>query len=128
MSKEMQMNWLASLAVGIAACAQPACAQDAAIADFYRGKPINWIVGTGEGGGYDLSSRLAAQYISRFIPGSPTVVVRNMPGAGSIAAAEYVFANGPKDGTMLAMFYLVVIIVFVTVLLNFANKRVRRVN
>ncbi len=91
-------------AIAVAACATPALSQDAAIVDFYKGKTITWIVGTGEGGGYDLSSRLAGQYVSRFIPGNPTVVPRNMPGAGSIAAAEFVFANGPKDGTMLAMF------------------------
>ncbi len=74
------------------------------IADFYRGRTITWIIGTGEGGGYDFSSRLALQYLTKHIPGRPTIVPRNMPGAGSIAAAEYVFATGPKDGTMLAMF------------------------
>ena len=79
-------------------------AQGNAIAEFYKGRAINWIVGTGEGGGYDFSSRLAAQHVGKFIPGSPTIVVRNMPGAGSIAAAEYVFVTGPKDGSMLAMF------------------------
>ena len=79
-------------------------AQGNAVADFYKGRAINWIVGTGEGGGYDFSSRLAAQHVSKFIPGNPTIVVRNMPGAGSIAAAEYVFVTGPKDGSMLAMF------------------------
>jgi len=86
------------------AISAPALSQDAAVADFYKGKTITWIIGTGEGGGYDLSSRLAGQYISRFIPDNPNVVPRNMPGAGSIAAAEFVFSNGPKDGTMLAMF------------------------
>lgn len=83
----------------LALAASPALAQD-----HYKGKTITWIVGVGEGGGYDLSSRLAAQHLPRFIPGSPTIVPRNMPGAGSIAAAEFVFTNGPKDGSMLAMF------------------------
>lgn len=85
-------------------CAGGANAQGDAIADFYKSHPITWIIGTGEGGGYDFSSRLAAQHLAKHIPGRPTIVPRNMPGAGSIAAAEYVFTNGPKDGTMLAMF------------------------
>lgn len=91
---------MCAILIGVAT----ANAQEATIADFYKGKTITWIIGTGEGGGYDLSARLAAQHISRFIPGNPTIIPRNMPGAGSIAAAEFVFANGPKDGTMLAMF------------------------
>ena len=75
-----------------------------AVEDFYKGKTISFVIGVGEGGGYDLSSRLVAQYLGAFIPGKPTVVPRNMPGAGSIAAAEYVYSVAPKDGTVLAMF------------------------
>ncbi|MDB5571095.1 MAG: Tripartite-type tricarboxylate transporter, receptor component TctC [Hyphomicrobiales bacterium] len=89
-------------ALALLACAGAACADP--IEDFYKGKQINFIIGVGEGGGYDLSSRLAAQHLSRFIPGNPTIVPRNMPAAGSIAAAEYVYNVAPKDGTTLAMF------------------------
>ncbi len=74
------------------------------IEDFYRGRQIQLIIGVGEGGGYDLSARLAAMHLSKFIPGNPTIVPRNMPAAGSIAAAEYVYNLAPKDGTVLAMF------------------------
>ena len=74
------------------------------IEDFYRGRQIQLIIGVGEGGGYDLSARLAAMHLSKFIPGNPTIVPRNMPAAGSIAAAEYVYSLAPKDGTVLAMF------------------------
>ncbi len=91
------MSALALLAGASAACADP-------IEDFYKGRQIQLIIGVGEGGGYDLSSRLAAQHLSKFIPGNPTIVPRNMPAAGSIAAAEYVYNVAPKDGTILGMF------------------------
>jgi tripartite-type tricarboxylate transporter receptor subunit TctC len=74
------------------------------IEDFYKGKTINFIIGLAEGGGYDLSARLAAQHLGRFIPGHPTIVPRTMPAAGGIAAAEYVYNIAPRDGTVLAMF------------------------
>ena len=74
------------------------------IENFYRGRQIQLIIGVGEGGGYDLSARLAAMHLSKFIPGNPTIVPRNMPAAGSIAAAEYVYNLAPKDGTVLGMF------------------------
>ena len=67
-----------------------------AVEDFYKGKTISFVIGVGEGGGYDLSSRLVAQHLGQFIPGKPTIVPRNMPGAGSIAAAEYVYTVAPK--------------------------------
>ena len=75
-----------------------------AVEDFYKGKTITMIIGLGAGGGYDLSARLVAQHLGDFIPGRPTIGPRNMPSAGSIAAAEYVFNVAPKDGTVLAMF------------------------
>ena len=73
------------------------------VADFYKGKSISFIIGTGEGGGYDLSSRLVAQHLGDFIPGHPRIVPRNMPGAGSIEAAEYAYSVAPRDGTALVM-------------------------
>ncbi|HWG04192.1 MAG TPA: hypothetical protein VG271_04175, partial [Beijerinckiaceae bacterium] len=73
------------------------------VADFYKGKSISFIIGTGEGGGYDLSSRLVAQHLGDFIPGHPRIVPRNMPGAGSIEAAEYAYSVAPRDGTTLVM-------------------------
>ncbi|MDB5595968.1 MAG: Tripartite-type tricarboxylate transporter, receptor component TctC [Hyphomicrobiales bacterium] len=79
-------------------------AQADPVEDFYKGRNINLIIGLGEGGGYDLSARLVAQHLSNFIPGKPTVVPRNMPGAGSIAAAEYVYSIAPRDGTTIALF------------------------
>mgnify|MGYP003344360715 CR=1 FL=1 len=87
--------------------------------DFYRGKTINLVIGTGEGGGYDFSARLVAQFLPDFIPGRPTIVPRNMPGAGSIAAAEYVYNVAPRDG-------LTLLIVQPTFLLEKINDRARK--
>ena len=70
--------------------------------DFYKGKTVNIIVGFGPGGGYDLYARLLSRHLGRNIPGTPNVVVQNMDGAGSVRAANYVYAVAPKDGTAIA--------------------------
>jgi tripartite-type tricarboxylate transporter receptor subunit TctC len=70
--------------------------------DFYAGKTIEMIVGSDVGGGYDIYTRTIARNIGRHIPGNPTVVVKNMPGAGSGRAASYLYSVAPKDGTALA--------------------------
>jgi tripartite-type tricarboxylate transporter receptor subunit TctC len=74
-----------------------------AVADFYRGKQITLIVGYGPGGGYDITARLVARHLGKYIPGNPDVVVQNMPGAGSMRAANYTYVNAPKDGTSFAL-------------------------
>jgi hypothetical protein len=79
----------------------PARAADEA-SDFYRGKTISLIVGFGAGGGYDIYARLLAHYLGNHIAGQPNVVVQNMEGAGSVRAANYVYAVAPKDGTVIA--------------------------
>jgi tripartite-type tricarboxylate transporter receptor subunit TctC len=79
-----------------------ACADD--VADFYRGKQVRLVVGYGTGGGYDVYARLLAKILGRHIPGSPTVIVQNMPGAGSLRAANFIYAGAPKDGTTIATF------------------------
>jgi tripartite-type tricarboxylate transporter receptor subunit TctC len=85
--------------------AMPAAAVQAdAVADFYRGRTVNLVVGYGPAGGYDLCARLVARHIGRYIPGNPTVVVQNMPGAGSLRAANFVYAAAPKDGATIATF------------------------
>jgi len=71
---------------------------------FYKGRQINLIVGYGPGGGYDLTARLLARYIGRFIPGQPFVVVQNMVGAGSMRAANYLYGATPKDGATFGVF------------------------
>jgi tripartite-type tricarboxylate transporter receptor subunit TctC len=70
---------------------------------FYRGKMIYVIVGYAPGGGYDIYGRLLARHLGAHIPGSPNVVVQNMPGAASLTAANYVANIAPKDGTVIAI-------------------------
>ena len=74
------------------------------VADFYKGKTISVIVGAGPAGGYDLSARLVARHLPRFVSGNPNVVVRNMPGASSNLAALHVFNVAARDGSVLGMF------------------------
>src|ERR1700689_3569197 len=75
-----------------------------AVADFYKGRAITLIVGYGPGGGYDLSARLLARHLGRHIPGNPTVVVQNMPGAGSLRVTNYLYTVAPKDGATIGTF------------------------
>ena len=87
------------LAVSLAG-ALPAAAQT----DFYKGKTIELIISTGVGGGLDTNGRILARHLAKHIPGSPTVVPKNMPGAGHIRAANYVYSQAPKDGTTIGTF------------------------
>ena len=63
------------------------------------------IVGYGPGGGYDVYARELARYLGSYIPGNPTVVVQNMPGAGSLVSANYLYGEAAKDGTVIGTFY-----------------------
>jgi tripartite-type tricarboxylate transporter receptor subunit TctC len=72
------------------------------VEEFYRGKTITILVGFTAGGGYDLYARLLGRHMSRHIPGKPAIVVQNMPGAGSMKAAQFVYGVAPKDGLTLA--------------------------
>ena len=88
--------------VAVAAAAILACAAPATAADISAGKTIEWIVGSAPGGGYDIYARVVARHIGRHIPGEPAVIVKNMPGAGSAKAAQYISTIAPKDGTSVA--------------------------
>ena len=80
---------------------RPAAAQP--VADFYRGKTISLLIGVGAGGEYDLQARLVAKYISRYIPGHPTVVAENMTGASGLKMFNYLATVAPHDGTYMGM-------------------------
>jgi tripartite-type tricarboxylate transporter receptor subunit TctC len=82
------------------AAASPADAQDAGA--FYAGKTIDLIVSTGVGGGQDANARVLARHWPKHIPGAPPFVVKNMPGAGHLRAANFLANQAPKDGTVLA--------------------------
>jgi len=88
---------LASLALASQACADT-------VADFYKGRTITLIVGYGSGGGYDLFARLLARHLGRHIPGNPTVVVQNVPGAGSLRATNFLYTVAPRDGATIGSF------------------------
>src|SRR5215813_2740808 len=70
------------------------------IADFYRGKTLRMLIGYGPGGGYDIYGRLVAEFLPRHLPGHPTIIPQNMPGAGSFVAAKFMYDVAPKDGTV----------------------------
>jgi tripartite-type tricarboxylate transporter receptor subunit TctC len=88
-----------SLAICLALLSSQAVAAD----NFYKGKTIVFIIGSAPGGGYDTYSRLLANHIGEQLEGRPRVVPQNMPGAGSIRAANYLFNSAPKDGTAIGM-------------------------
>jgi tripartite-type tricarboxylate transporter receptor subunit TctC len=93
-------NWLSPVLVVTVAClaATAAPGQDTVEA-FYRGKTVTITVGSAVGGGYDSYARLVARHLGRQIPGNPTIVVQNIPGAGSNKAASFVALQARKDGT-----------------------------
>src|SRR5262245_15985721 len=78
-----------SVALTVCAAAVPARAD--AVSDFYTGKTLTLVIGYAPGGGYDLYARMLGRHIGRHIPGKPQVVVQNMPGAGSIKAANFLY-------------------------------------
>jgi tripartite-type tricarboxylate transporter receptor subunit TctC len=93
---------VAAAAVALAV-ALPLAAQAQSIEDFYRGKQLNMVIGYPTGGSNDIYARAVARHIGKHIPGNPTVIPRNMPGGGSLVAANHVFNIAPKDGSTLAL-------------------------
>jgi tripartite-type tricarboxylate transporter receptor subunit TctC len=73
----------------------------ASVEDFYKGKTIQFVVGGSAGGGYDTYTRLIARHFGQYVPGKPSTVVQNMPGAAMLIAANYVFNSAPRDGTVI---------------------------
>jgi tripartite-type tricarboxylate transporter receptor subunit TctC len=91
------------IVLGLAlALVTPASAQS--VEEFYKGKTISLAIGFSVGGGYDLYARHLARYMGKHIPGNPTIVPQNMPGAGSLKAANYIYTAAPKDGTVFGTF------------------------
>ena len=87
-----------AITAAVVAASGPAVA-----ADFYQGKTLRLVVSSDTGGGYDAYARTFATYLRRHIPGEPTIIVQNMPGAGGMAAANWTFNVAPKDGTVLLL-------------------------
>src|SRR5580700_7064949 len=84
---------------GLLASAAPARGDD-----FYKGKLFTIVVGFAPAGGYDTYARVLARHIAAHIPGNPTVIVQNMPGAGSLTSVRYLDLTAPKDGTVMGIF------------------------
>ncbi len=97
------MRVFRAVALGLAIFGMASAARAQTVADFYRGKTLNVLVGVSAGGEYDLLARLVARYIGNHIPGNPTVVAQNMLGAGGITEANYLYNVAPKDGTFIGM-------------------------
>src|SRR3954469_8877903 len=98
----MHVRLSAAAIVFLTAVFPTAAVSPPTVEDFYRGKKLDMIIGYSPGGTYDLYARLVARYLGNYIPGKPIIVPRNMPGAGSRAAANWVYNIAPKDGTVLA--------------------------
>jgi tripartite-type tricarboxylate transporter receptor subunit TctC len=99
MSKALMIGAVVEIAAATLVLAGPIQAEP--IADFYRGKTLRMLIGYGPGGGYDIYGRLVAEFLPRHLPGNPTIIPQNMPGAGSFVAAKYIYDVAPKDGTIL---------------------------
>ncbi len=84
--------------------AVPAAVRADDIAAFYTGRTITFVSGSSPGASYDVHSRLVARHLGGFISGKPTIVVQNMPGAGSKAAANHLYAAAARDGSVIGMF------------------------
>ena len=97
--KNFSIGAVLAFALGAAAAAQAQSAQD-----FYRGKQIRMIIGHPVGNDYDIAGRFLAKYLTRHIPGQPTIIPQNMPQAASIVAANYLYSAAPKDGTVFGSF------------------------
>src|SRR5580704_12949457 len=95
----MRRLWICVL--GLVLAGSLACAQEPVS---FKGKTIRLVIGTPPGGGYDTYGRLVARYLPDFLPGHPTVIVVNMPGASGMNAVSWLYSQAPRDGTVIATF------------------------
>ncbi len=98
----LRISARAGLAV-LALLFAPATAKAQSVEEFYRGKTVNMVIGYPAAGANDRYARTLARHIGKHIPGNPHVISRNMPGSGSLAAANHVFTVAPKDGTVISL-------------------------
>jgi tripartite-type tricarboxylate transporter receptor subunit TctC len=100
------MGWLFALSLSLLVTlpAWHGTARADVIEDFYTGRQVKLVIGSNTGGAYDSYGRLLAAHLGRHIPGNPTVVPSNMPGASGIQSANYLYQIAPKDGSALGLF------------------------
>ena len=92
-----------AVALAVLALGQAPSGHAQGTAEFYRGKTVDLYIGYSGGGGYDVYARTLARHIGRHIPGNPTIVPKNMPGAGSLVLANWLYNVAPRDGTAFGM-------------------------
>jgi tripartite-type tricarboxylate transporter receptor subunit TctC len=92
------------LAAGILMLSLGPHAKAQSVADFYRTHPLSIVIGFSAANAYDVYGRLLARHIAKHIPGNPTIIPINKPGAGSLSAANYLYAVAPKDGSVIGIF------------------------
>jgi len=92
---------LLALCIVAGACLPQAKAD--VVAEFYQGRTVTVVVGSNAAGGYDTFARAVARYMGKHIPGNPTLIVRNMPGAGGMTAANFLYNNADKDGSVIGL-------------------------
>ena len=91
---------IATVCASVLAAGTVVAGGNGSVADFYKGKTVELYIGYDPGGGYDTYARLVARHIGKHIPGNPNVVPKNMPGAGSVKLANWLWEAAPKDGTV----------------------------
>jgi tripartite-type tricarboxylate transporter receptor subunit TctC len=99
MTSKLRLSFLSVVFLNLLVGALPAQAQD-----FFKGKTLTIVAGFSPAGGYDRYARNLQRYIGNHIPGKPTVIVQNMPGAGSLTSVRYLDLTAPKDGTVMTIF------------------------
>jgi tripartite-type tricarboxylate transporter receptor subunit TctC len=92
----MRINIACALIAGLLS---PALSRADAVSDFYTGKAITLIISTGVGGGVDTNARLVARHLRNHLPGAPSIIPKNLTGAGHLQATNYLYGQAPKDGT-----------------------------
>src|SRR5687768_16185280 len=100
----MRRTLAIALSVIAVALAGPPAASAQSVESFYKGKRLTMMVGSAVGGGYDAHARMVSRHLGRFIPGTPTFVVQNMPGAGGAVAAGHLYNVAAKDGSVVKLF------------------------
>jgi tripartite-type tricarboxylate transporter receptor subunit TctC len=93
--------------IAAAVVTSPASAQS--VADFYKGKNLVILMGTGPGGSYDLYGRTIGEHLARHIPGNPNIVIEHMPGAGGVTAGNHLFGPGPQDGSKILLSHAIIL-------------------
>jgi tripartite-type tricarboxylate transporter receptor subunit TctC len=99
----MSRKSLVAVATLMLVCALPSAARAQSVADFYRGKQVQVLIGYSAGAGYDLYARVLARHMGKHVPGNPAMVPQNVPGAGSLKLANFLYSQAPKDGSVVGM-------------------------